>query len=213
MHHHSQNSPNLFDEAPGELTQDAFLCWIFKWLNVPDHPMNTAARRFAEGILSKVGISVDWSEFERVDVRRQFRHIDVLVVFSFKMRPRMCLVIEDKINARFSNDVEQYKRDAISQQESWSPLKGIDSQSMFTILIQSGFDYDLPAGENWAKFNWCDLWHWIQDVPVFESDILRDWTAYQTRSFERIDCLCRLASDKIDDVLRKSSPKRLSDNK
>jgi hypothetical protein len=170
--------------------------------------MHGVSRLFAERVLAKFGlIPIDWSDFVGVHVRRQFCHIDVAAVLEFHSR-KLCLIIEDKVNASFGNDVEGYKTNALSQAQAWSPLKGVAPKDMPVLLFQTGFDYDLPSGENWKKFNWRDIWRWLEDVRACgmpESDILRDWITCQQASFQRLDHLCRLVSENLDDVLSKSA--------
>jgi hypothetical protein len=87
--------PNLFDFATSELSQDAFLCWLLSWANrkyrVTDEALHRTAyallgRLLARGKLNALG------EIEALEVRRQYKNIDILVLVNTDL----ALLIEDK---------------------------------------------------------------------------------------------------------------------
>ena len=208
----NDNRPNLFEQAPSELAQDAFFAWLFGWLNFPDHPLCAISRTLTELILLKFDIAVAWQDFLRVDVRRQFHSIDLLVVLAFKSRPKLCLLIEDKVDARLLNDLRGYRKKVLENASSWPPLEDLTENSIRVVVVKLGYDYDMPEGEGWKKLNWADLWRWTQTVRkefsagVSSSEILADWLQFQETRFQEIDRLCTLASRHIEELLDTRHP-------
>ena len=93
------SEPNLFDEAPSELSQDAFFCWILKWLNHPEHPMRKVGWDLLQRILEKIGVRVESPDVQALHVRRQFHNVDIVVVIEPINSPSVVVVIEDKVEA------------------------------------------------------------------------------------------------------------------
>lgn len=91
---------NIFHWATSELTQDALLCWVFVQYNE-----NNAAGLIARALI-KLMVPDDALP-EKIEVRRQFSSIDVLLVLDYGQYKR-AIVIEDKIEALLNNDLEKY---------------------------------------------------------------------------------------------------------
>lgn len=89
------NSRNLFSFATSELSQDAFICWLLSWAD-PTHAtsepaLNQTGILLLNRLLDLCGVSKP-AKYERVEVKKQFQHIDVLVVIN----DRLAIIIEDK---------------------------------------------------------------------------------------------------------------------
>jgi hypothetical protein len=87
--------PNLFDYASSELSQDAFICWLARWaapaFRESDGPLHTTAVTFL-GRLLEIGRGPHVPAVRAVEVRRQWKDIDVLMVVNGDT----AIVIEDK---------------------------------------------------------------------------------------------------------------------
>lgn len=85
-------TPNIFDFATSELSQDAFLCWLIAWADssqiVNDNSLNGCASTFVKRLLE---VSDDYN-IETVEVGRQWNNIDVWALINNEH----FLVIEDK---------------------------------------------------------------------------------------------------------------------
>jgi hypothetical protein len=100
--------PNLFRFATGELSQDAFLCWLLDWASAEhaedDASLHRAGRTLLKALLEKHGeAAVDVSH---VTVHPQYFGADVVA----EIGDRLVLLIEDKIHAeQHDNQLTRYK--------------------------------------------------------------------------------------------------------
>ena len=200
--------PNLFADAPSELSQDAFLCWLFRWLNVAGHPMQDVSRGLVDRLAAKWTLSVDWQAFREAHIARQLGYIDIVLILEFSGRPSLAFVVEDKIDAAFTNDIEAYCSKLLSKAE-WKPAAQLEASSLHPILFQTGFDYDMPETALWRRFGWMDIANWLDSLTesgMQDSDILSDWTAFQRLRMERYQAMPRLLAEQMTELLSKVKP-------
>jgi hypothetical protein len=78
-------TPNLFDFATKELSQDAFICWLASRTNPPcrtvDGRLHQTATLFLDRLV-EVGGRPKMSAYSSVVIRRQEVNFDVLVVVN-----------------------------------------------------------------------------------------------------------------------------------
>jgi hypothetical protein len=90
------DDPNLFDFATSELSQDAILCWMAKWAEARyaavDPLLHKLGRDFLSLMLAKHERILQ-ETVEKLVVRRQFKHIDVLL----EVDDFLLISIEDKV--------------------------------------------------------------------------------------------------------------------
>jgi hypothetical protein len=182
------SEPNLFDEAPSELSQDAFFCWIFKWLNIDnaDHPMRKVGRDLLQRILEKIGAGVNWQEFQSLQIKPQFQHVDMVVVVKLRNSPSLVLVVEDKVDALLTgpDQLERNIQNVLANQSQWEPLRGVSRDRIHGVLLKTGYDYDHRCPDGYAKINQDDLARWVEGIAssVLErNNILRDWVGHFSR--------------------------------
>jgi hypothetical protein len=190
--------PSLFAYAPSELSQDAFLCWLLSWLNVPSHPLRGVAQAFVQRVLDKAAADVPWSDLRQVHVRRQFHAVDIVVVFEFSSCPKLCFVIEDKIDATLTgpDQLERNINNVRSHTTEWRPAADIDEARFQGVLIKTGYDFDLPVPPGYVKVNYEDIRGWRNDVATdARSDILEDWLEAFSRRLHKIDALVSMSGD------------------
>ncbi len=87
--------PNLFDFATGELSQDAFLCWLLSWAKPEYRATDEALHRAAHALLGRLlaRCKVEGlTEIKALEVRKQHKNIDILVLVN----DDIALLIEDK---------------------------------------------------------------------------------------------------------------------
>lgn len=82
---------NIFNFATSELSQDAFICWCLNWLNYKGSEL----RALAVDLLKEF-VEEDISSNQEIIIKRQFKKIDILVVFKELNR---VYIIEDKVNS------------------------------------------------------------------------------------------------------------------
>jgi len=100
-----KKTPNLFDYATSELSQDSFLCWFIAWadsdFSYKDKPLNLCASKFVRELIGEFsGYTIN-----SVEVGRQWNNIDVWALINNKY----LIVIEDKKGtAEHSNQLRRY---------------------------------------------------------------------------------------------------------
>ena len=112
-------TPNLFDYATSELSQDAFILWLLNWANIEfkkyDEELNLTAQRF---VIMLLGLEHDIS-VTSVKTYKQLNNIDVFAIINNKY----ALIIEDKVNTgTHDNQLKRY-REWISKHDEFKNLE------------------------------------------------------------------------------------------
>ncbi len=106
-------TPNIFEYATSELSQDAALAYVLAWAD-PEYK-NTEPKLHALGddllrALLEAVAEHDTSPVKKIDtvlVKTQVKNVDVLVTINASKH----LIIEDKVNAKkHSNQIKRYKK-------------------------------------------------------------------------------------------------------
>jgi hypothetical protein len=101
--------PNLFDFAPGELSQYAFICWLALWadpaLKGKDEALHATATSFVDQLFEVSNVPKP-AEYQSIEVRSQWNHIDILLIVNGDT----AIIIEDKTNTKDHSDkLRRYK--------------------------------------------------------------------------------------------------------
>lgn len=129
--------PNLFQYATSELSQDAFLCWLFEHLQLKT---NDVAYKVAEKLLEKI---IDRSGVQNPDlflerlldsslkIDRQVYNIDILLTFELDDAEKVHVIIEDKTHSGESrkNQLEHYQQ----------KLKTKEASMIIPVLFKTGY--------------------------------------------------------------------------
>lgn len=108
---------NIFDFATKELTQDAFLCWSFQWINEENLQMKNYGLSLLNSFLAKHNIEIV-SDVLEVEVKRQYKKIDVLIRVKYKDNKRVSIIIEDKTcSTEHSNQLKRYKEIILNEEK------------------------------------------------------------------------------------------------
>lgn len=114
--------PNLFEYATSELSQDAFLCWLFEYgtENNKGDEVYKVAHEFLEAISKQLPTEKRFDEnCQILGVKKQYNNIDVLIELSNGVN----IIIEDKTSAHIhDNQLEKYenrliKKDGIKKEK------------------------------------------------------------------------------------------------
>lgn len=98
--------PNIFDFATSELSQDAILCYLFKWADDIYLSVDESLCLTAKALLSKFS-DITASEIHQVTVGRQWKNIDIWV----EINEDAFLIVEDKTSTTIhDSQLERYKR-------------------------------------------------------------------------------------------------------
>ncbi|MBP1971731.1 hypothetical protein J2Z83_003886 [Virgibacillus natechei] len=103
------DTPNLFEFATSELSQDAFLCWFMSWSEKPyrslDRSLHEAAIDFLAVIFNRHNIPVP--DIKSIKIKRQFKELDILAIIN----DTYAVLIEDKTNTKnHSNQLVRYRK-------------------------------------------------------------------------------------------------------
>ena len=93
---------NLFTFATSELSQDAFICWCLNWINYPNEILYPMAKDIFSNLLKEEKNL----ENEEIEIRKQYKKIDVLVILK---NSKKAYIIEDKTNTFENNQITRYK--------------------------------------------------------------------------------------------------------
>lgn len=106
---------NIFEFATKELSQDAFLRWLFENYNCGDSQVRAACRRLFD---SFTGGKLDFDKIENIKTVAQWKSIDVAIWFDIGDKNYL-IVIEDKIFTPDQNNQLQRYKNAVSEHNEW----------------------------------------------------------------------------------------------
>ena len=126
---------NIFNFATSELSQDAFICWCLNWLNYEDSEL----RALAVDLLKEFG-EENVSDNQEILIKRQFKKIDILVVFKELNR---VYIIEDKVNSsERKKQLEEYEEKINKLDENEKKDLRIDGNlEVKTVYFKTGFHF------------------------------------------------------------------------
>lgn len=110
--------PNLFNYATKELSQDAFLCWALEWRNIRGHQMCEFAYLLLESFVkeSVYKNQIDPLDIEKVELIKQYKNIDVLVLAKLRNGLILPIIIEDKTDtSEHDNQLDRYREIIIEE--------------------------------------------------------------------------------------------------
>lgn len=196
---------NIFKYATSELSQDAFLCWLFASIGedggFSDKPNQTG--EIAKKVLLRfLGITGDDHNVEIHEIYRQWRKIDIIVECFVDGKP-YCLVIEDKTKSSvhggkgskksqldiYSADIRYWewkrnKKKAAGEADGFT----VDDENIKCVLYKTSFldDADHEHESEWQEYGVEDILKVFEDAGAkkggIESEILASY-------IERLDYL------------------------
>jgi hypothetical protein len=164
-------TPNLFNFATSELSQDAFVCWLLSWSDpvfaASEPELHKAATSLLDQLLERGKVQKP-DIYGQVVIKRQVNRIDILV----EVNDDITVLIEDKtFTQHHSGQLERYLS-AVCQQRPRDKVAAIylktGDQSTYTEIEKAGF----------APFLRSDLLRVLQRAEDVRSDIFRDFTTY-----------------------------------
>ena len=121
------DEPNIFDFATKELSQDAFLCWIFSWGKQEYENDYSELHQFAKQMLFDI---TKRSDLILEDISRQEKHIDVLLKLKDSKNQNYAVIIEDKVGTQEHNtQINQYIK----------TIKPIYGENIYIVYFKTGF--------------------------------------------------------------------------
>lgn len=151
---------NIFDAlgvARAEIRHSNFLAWL-----LDPNESHGQGSLFLKAVLMDLlkqtppemrplsPIELDGEELRGVEVRREWRNIDLLVICS---EPRFVIAVENKIDAWLYNDLAKYEQ---TVRESFS-----DSHAMFVLLTVDPPEQD---DSDWIAYSYADVHRVLDEV-------------------------------------------------
>jgi len=170
-------SPNLFQNATSELSQDAVLCWLLSWADTQyaKNPLYTAGKALLRLIYVRAGLELP--ESTSIAVEKQKGHIDILCVVN----KELAIVIEDKVGTKqHSGQLERYRLHVTTE-------LGYEPNKVILVYIQTGDPSDdgdvLKSG--YMLISRADLLEILESEEVeaakARNDILSDFSGHLRR--------------------------------
>jgi hypothetical protein len=194
------STPNLFDFATSELSQDAFICWLASWADPALKQQDEALQRTATAFLHRLLECCNLPKppvIQRIEVIQQQDNIDVLLLLN----DDTAIIIEDKTRTEdHSNQLCRYREVVAEKYPSRSPaavyLKTGD-QCDFTRIKEAGYgcflrDHFLAIldkGEEWGVRNhiFADFHRHLQQIDQAVKDFSKipctEWEREQWTGF------------------------------
>ena len=179
------SSPNLFDHATKELSQDAVICWLIAWADEgategpADAGLRHCGRAFVDALFAKwQDWPVELGDDIRTEVCSQIQRIDVLA----RVDGRHVLLIEDKTDTGAHGD--QLDRYWESVREGETAFGEVAAEDLFPIFVKTGNhslkDRQHAESNEYRVFDRSDF---LSVLRPYEgpNPILRDFRSYLER--------------------------------
>ena len=185
-------SPNLFDHATKELSQDAVICWLMAWADADategpaDDGLRRCGRAFVDALFAKwQDWPVELGDRIRAEVRSQENRIDVLA----RVDGRYVLLIEDKTDTgSHDGQLGRYWTSVVNGDTAFGDVAYND---VFPIYVKTGnhslADRRHAEAEGYAVFDRSDF---LRIVSAYDgtNPILRDFRSYLERWERETNC-------------------------
>ena len=171
---------NIFSYAPGELSQDAFLLWLFNHLEEKGNQdlYNLSWSLLNEFLISSGKDQITNRDEYKIFWHKQYLKIDVLIQLDGPTK--ILILLEDKVHAEESrsNQVDFYK----SQLEKDDVLKGY---SIYPIYFKTGYIGDWENVQNkYPVFDTSKIYEIMKShIKPDGSIILRQWWDYFVQTY------------------------------
>ncbi len=163
--------PNIFDVATSELSQDAFLTWLFRWADQEaksyNEKLHTCAKEFIKLLINK---KINYNKnIENVSAGRQWKNIDIWA----KINNEVLIVIEDKTSTfEHSDQLNKYKKFA----EDWCKK---NNYQLVLIYFETGLEYGgntkVIENKDYIKIERSELISFFEKHSEVKNDIIEDF--------------------------------------
>ncbi len=171
---------NFFDFATGELTQDAFICWLINWINhkEKDRSLYNTSKALLDSFFEKASKKKP-EEYIEVVIKQQFENIDILFIVNNKY----VIIIEDKVDtSNHSGQLSRYKQVVLQNKA----IKGIPDndhleEDLLCIYFKTGNQsrFDEVNKRQYFEYTRKDFLNVLKACSTLESNnILHDYLSY-----------------------------------
>ncbi len=141
----------MFKYMTKELSQDSFICWCINWFNYKDQVKGDKRKenlcKMSEKILDKIleNTDINSSFVNKIDIFRQFKKIDILLIINTKSSTQYVVTIEDKVGTSLNKNqwdlyvpkLIQYLEDNPENQEILS-LERFEKDKIIPVFWKTG---------------------------------------------------------------------------
>jgi hypothetical protein len=188
----TSTAPNIFEYATGELSQDAFICWLLAWIKCsPESPEADAAREFIVTLYNKYrDENLLPNAVESVMIVPQKKYnIDIYLEVKFKNETELVpFIIEDKVwTSPHSGQLETYREKV---RKEWTKSKGVDVgrwKGPICIFFKTGYLFHDEDEKKATAEGYCIInAKWIVDLLEKHNSrhpFYLDYISYLTNKF------------------------------
>ena len=187
--------PNLFNYATSELSQDAFLAWLFKWAEKENEKEDKNLHDCAESLLHLFLGKIDPSEIKTIEISRQWENIDLWITINNEYH----LIIEDKTGtSEHNNQLIRYKKIA----KDWfdeQQCQDFDSTFSFVYFKTENitpYEEERVNKAGWKIFNRVDVLNVFGKYEI-KNDIFLDYKNKIQKKQINQDSVFKLPFEKI----------------
>ena len=173
-------TPNIFDYATSELSQDAFLCWLIACASCDEQTVQQLGLDFIQFLYDCDSKNTDSKKVEKLlMLKNQYKKIDVY--FQAQIGGKIVsFIIEDKTDTEMhSNQLKRYRDKVREDKIAEGEIKGIYFKTGYIFsdererAEESG--YGVISLENFVDF--------LQEKNI-NNDIFKDYFAYISNMYE-----------------------------
>lgn len=180
-------TPNLFNYATSELSHDALIAWLLSWADpaFEDDPLHS----FSRSVLSDFFELTDkkLSGVQRVEVKTQYRNIDVLILVTDQSGKQWAVIVENKMHTREHSDQLNRYRENIHKDEK---LEDITDTQILGIYYKMWEQSDMRR-VNKSEFSHFGRKHMLrlldEKYETGTSDIVDQYQVYLEKMQENLD--------------------------
>lgn len=168
--------PSLFEYATSELSQDAFLAWLFRWAAEENKSVCSVLHHCAEYCLRKFFGSIELGRIEKVDVWKQWDCIDLWIAVNETYH----LIIEDKVHTmEHDNQLRKYKESARQwNQDNGGTSKDFENNYAF-VYFKTGkvleSEKSVADREGWTVIDGNFFYESLALYENIDNDIFQDY--------------------------------------
>ena len=186
---------NLFDFATKELSQDAFLRWLFENYNCEDEELKDASRGLLLSFLNEEKYKKD--NIVELWTKAQDHKADITVWLKMNDGSTFGIIIEDKTYSNEHNQLVGYKK--IFDNDNWW---NEHANKMKYIFYKTGFiqDWEIKTIKeaNWNEFSFDTIYNFWKEYKNSKNLILNNYSNHIVDLYEKRTSVEKPTCDDLD---------------
>ncbi len=173
---------NLFDYATKELSQDAFLCWLFANYKCENEKLSEISVK----LLSAFSIPLSADKIDNFQISKQWKYIDVLVQFEYDNEIHL-IAIEDKTYSEEHEQLKEYNEelDGYAKIIFEREQKLVECHKVFykTAVLPDTEKNRVEASNGWTIFDIEQIYDFFSKYSKTGSEILDDYIVHVSKLY------------------------------